>query len=73
MDINIGETPAGRLKMELFSDIVPKYDPLISYNHRVITLHVPSGRRKTLGSYARESTGNSSYIRPLQSTYLSVG
>ena len=25
MDINIGETPAGRLKMELFSDIVPKY------------------------------------------------
>jgi peptidyl-prolyl isomerase H (cyclophilin H) len=28
MDINIGETPAGRLKMELFSDIVPKYDPL---------------------------------------------
>lgn len=25
MDINIGETPAGRIKMELFSDIVPKY------------------------------------------------
>ncbi|KAJ3768921.1 cyclophilin-like domain-containing protein [Lentinula raphanica] len=24
MDISIGETPAGRLKMELFSDIVPK-------------------------------------------------
>ncbi|KAI0033199.1 cyclophilin-like domain-containing protein [Vararia minispora EC-137] len=24
MDIQIGETPAGRLKMELFSDIVPK-------------------------------------------------
>jgi len=24
MDINIGETPAGRLKMELFSDVVPK-------------------------------------------------
>ncbi|KAH9915576.1 cyclophilin-like domain-containing protein [Epithele typhae] len=24
MDINIGETPAGRLKLELFSDIVPK-------------------------------------------------
>ncbi|KAN0119001.1 Cyclophilin-like domain containing protein [Russula decolorans] len=24
MDLNIGETPAGRLKMELFSDIVPK-------------------------------------------------
>ncbi|KAG2056088.1 hypothetical protein BDR06DRAFT_1043124 [Suillus hirtellus] len=24
MDINIGETPAGRIKMELFSDVVPK-------------------------------------------------
>jgi hypothetical protein len=24
-DVNIGETPAGRLKMELYSDIVPKY------------------------------------------------
>ena len=24
MDINIGETPAGRIKMELFSDIVPR-------------------------------------------------
>ncbi|KAF9021489.1 putative peptidyl-prolyl cis-trans isomerase [Hymenopellis radicata] len=24
MDINIGETPAGRMKMELFSDLVPK-------------------------------------------------
>lgn len=24
MDVNIGETPAGRIKMELFSDIVPK-------------------------------------------------
>lgn len=30
MDINIGETPAGRLKMELFSDIVPKYVRLLS-------------------------------------------
>jgi hypothetical protein len=24
MDVNIGETPAGRMKMELFDDIVPK-------------------------------------------------
>ena len=28
MDINIGETPAGRIKMELFSDVVPKCVPL---------------------------------------------
>ena len=37
MDINIGETPAGRLKMELFSDIVPRYvcALILSYNdHR---------------------------------------
>lgn len=40
MDINIGETPAGRLKMELFSDIVPKFVTppkyafhLSSFNH----------------------------------------
>ena len=37
MDVNIGETPAGRLKMELFSDIVPKYVasvPLATSLHR---------------------------------------
>lgn len=33
MDINIGETPAGRLKMELFSDIVPKYVFLRAFGH----------------------------------------
>ncbi len=32
MDVNIGETPAGRLKMELFSDIVPKYISLVLLN-----------------------------------------
>lgn len=57
MDINIGETPAGRLKMELFSDIVPKYDPLIAREHQLIALHFAPGRRKTSGSCARESSG----------------
>ena len=33
MDVNIGETPAGRLKMELFSDIVPKYVTLLPPTH----------------------------------------
>ena len=38
MDINIGETPAGRLKMELFSDIVPKYVALSpSYTHHLLS------------------------------------
>ena len=35
MDIQIGETPAGRIKFELFSDIVPKY-ACISLSHRAI-------------------------------------
>jgi peptidyl-prolyl isomerase H (cyclophilin H) len=32
MDVNIGETPAGRLKMELFSDIVPKFVDSASFD-----------------------------------------
>ncbi|QRW21843.1 peptidyl-prolyl cis-trans isomerase, cyclophilin-type protein [Rhizoctonia solani] len=39
MDINIGETPAGRLKMELFNDIVPKtaenFRQLCTGEHRI--------------------------------------
>ncbi|KAL1741626.1 cyclophilin-like domain-containing protein [Schizophyllum fasciatum] len=39
MDINIGETPAGRIKMELFNDIVPKtaenFRQLCTGEHRV--------------------------------------
>jgi len=57
MDINIGETPAGRLKMELFSDVVPKYvvwvPPYI--RHRLAPF---SGLPRISVSYARESTGS---------------
>ncbi|ELU40903.1 MFS_1 domain-containing protein [Rhizoctonia solani AG-1 IA] len=35
MDINIGETPAGRLKMELFNDIVPKYVRFTTTDRRI--------------------------------------
>ncbi|KAH6905152.1 cyclophilin-like domain-containing protein [Coprinopsis sp. MPI-PUGE-AT-0042] len=39
MDVNIGETPAGRMKFELFSDIVPKtaenFRQLCTGEHRV--------------------------------------
>lgn len=74
MDINIGETPAGRLKMELFSDIVPKCDSLIIRKGRLIILHIPSGLRKISGSYALENTGEASpYVFPVKSAYLSVG
>ena len=74
MDINIGETPAGRLKMELFSDIVPKYDlPTVS-RRRLITFHIPLGRQKTSGSYAQENTGKTlPYVFPTKSAYLNVG
>ena len=54
MDINIGETPAGRLKMELFSDIVPKcVTRLVDDHFSFATL----GRRKTLDSFVRGSLG----------------
>jgi hypothetical protein len=39
ININIGEMPAGRLKMELFSDIVPKYVALVL---RICTHHLLS-------------------------------
>ena len=39
MDVNIGETPAGRLKMELFSDIVPKYVASVPPSRLVISFH----------------------------------
>lgn len=73
MDINIGETPAGRLKMELFSDIVPKYDSPIPCKHRLITWHLPLGRRKTSGSYARGSTGETLPYIPLRNRLIRVG
>jgi hypothetical protein len=74
MDINIGETPAGRLKMELFSDIVPKCGSLIVRKGGLITLHISPGRRRTSGSYAPGNTGEASpRVFSMKSTYLSVG
>lgn len=35
MDIQIGETPAGRIKFELFSDIVPKYACIFLSHHAI--------------------------------------
>jgi hypothetical protein len=42
MDVNIGETPAGRLKMELFSDVVPKFVFLRHIGANVTTLTLPA-------------------------------
>jgi hypothetical protein len=56
MDINIGETPAGRLKMELFSDIVPKCVLCaLSYIYHLRPF-LPELQRISV-SYAQESTG----------------
>lgn len=56
MDVSIGETPAGRMKMELFSDIVPKSD--------LFHLHILSrcsfsqtGLLRTSDNYALENFG----------------
>jgi hypothetical protein len=60
MDINIGETPAGRLKMELFSDIVPKLAGFTPRSLRWLIFkpaHNP-GQQKTSDNYAPENTGN---------------
>lgn len=57
MDINIGETPAGRIKMELFSDIVPKsvnVSPLYFPQNLMVYL---IGQQRIFGSYVLANTG----------------
>ena len=56
MDIQIGETPAGRIKMELFSDIVPKC--VLKLSPLFANLNSTSEQRKTFDSSVRGSTGN---------------
>ena len=57
-DVNIGETPAGRMKMELFSDIVPKYvsSSAPSRSSAMLTFCV-IGRLRTSDNCVRGSTG----------------
>lgn len=57
MDVKIGETPAGRIKMELFSDVVPKY-ALKAKRDVVQRAHGPTGLQKTFGSCALGNIGN---------------
>ncbi|QRV79826.1 peptidyl-prolyl cis-trans isomerase, cyclophilin-type protein [Ceratobasidium sp. AG-Ba] len=51
MDVNIGETPAGRLKMELFSDIVPKELSTAVYRRAPSQLSAPRLQRRDLSSW----------------------
>jgi len=66
MDINIGETPAGRIKMELFSDIVPKCATATRLGPCTILITL-TGLLRTSGSYAPVNAGKS---RPVQKTPL---
>lgn len=59
-DVNIGETPVGRIKMELYSDIVPKnasFSPPHSVVHVLMVLFLQTGQRRTSDSYVRGSIG----------------
>ena len=62
MDINIGETPAGRLKMELFSDIVPKCVGHATFIPALLT--VCSGTtNRTAENFRQLCTGEYRYVR----------
>ena len=55
MDVNIGETPAGRLKMELFSDVVPKYVASVPLSW--ISLHRSTHVLRTAENFRQLCTG----------------
>lgn len=70
MDIQIGETPAGRIKFELFSDIVPKYATRSNGLERELLLIMNNLELpKTSGSYALESTGILAEVVSIRSVY----
>lgn len=48
-DISIGGYPAGRVKMELFADVVPR----VSHHSHIISLY---RQQKTSGNYAQGSS-----------------
>ena len=60
MDINIGETPAGRIKMELFNDIVPKL--ACFYEARITVAEGDPELQKTSANCAQASTGTSDQL-----------
>ncbi|CAE7181784.1 unnamed protein product [Rhizoctonia solani] len=68
MDINIGETPAGRLKMELFSDIVPKCGSLTLYP--LTAEGVITGLRRISDNYAQANIGRG--VNPVLVTLINM-
>ncbi|RXW18265.1 hypothetical protein EST38_g7590 [Candolleomyces aberdarensis] len=61
MDIQIGETPAGRLKFELFSDIVPKYASRVVLKENLVLIE-PQNRRKLQAIMHRRAQGSKLYV-----------
>ena len=70
MDVNIGETPAGRLKMELFSDIVPKC--VFCRLSSIIALNMPPEQLRTSGNSVLVNTGRLSFASSLAETQLAT-
>jgi hypothetical protein len=58
-DINIGETPAGRIKMELFNDVVPKWvAPSSQQSSKNDGADTPlTGQQRTSDNYVQENSG----------------
>ena len=71
MDVNIGETPAGRLKMELFSDIVPK--SVVQSSFFITQKHfLKLNWKRTAENFRQLCTGEYRYVRDLYNKRLNV-
>lgn len=67
MDVNIGETPAGRLKMELFSDIVPKF---VAHLRTFATSCFTSLPYRTAENFRQLCTGEYRYNFPISNSQV---
>jgi hypothetical protein len=63
VDINIGETPAGRIKMELYSDICPKQVQTTLRRFTNLSQNPNQELQKISDNYAPENIGLFAYNR----------